>query len=97
MGHYDGYTEEDFEKLLKTCEKLEGKFMLTTFPSSILEKYRKRNKWYQFQLKMMSSAKTGNHKTGKEAFKIEVFTMNYKPSKKMISMFEEKLLPSMAA
>jgi DNA adenine methylase len=97
MGHYDGYSEQDFEALLKTCEKLEGKFMLTTFPSPILEKYRKRNKWYQFQIKMKSSAKTGNNQTGKASFKVEVMTMNYKPSNKMISLFEEKLIPSMAA
>jgi DNA adenine methylase len=97
MGHYDGYSEQDFETLLKTCEKLEGKFMLTTFPSPILEKYRRRNKWYQFQIKMKSSAKTGNNQTGKASFKVEVMTMNYKPSNKMISLFEEKLNPSMAA
>lgn len=97
MGHYDGYTEKDFEQLLKTCQNLVGKFMLTTFPSAILEKYRKRNKWYQFQIKMPSSAKTGNNLTGNEGMKIEVITMNYKPTRDMVSLFEEKLKPRMAA
>jgi len=97
MGHYDGYTEADFEKLLQTCEQLEGLFMLTSFPSKILEKYRKRNSWYQIQLKMVSSAKTGNNQVGEDAFKIEVITMNYKPTRQSVSLFEEKLKPRMAA
>ena len=97
MGHYDGYTEADFEKLLQTCEKLEGCFMLTTFPSAILEKYRKRNKWYQIQIKMFSSAKGGNNQVGEDATKIEVLTMNYKPTRQSVSLFEEKLKPRMAA
>jgi DNA adenine methylase len=30
MGHYDGYTVEDFETLLKTLEQIKGKFMLSS-------------------------------------------------------------------
>jgi DNA adenine methylase len=39
MGHYRGYTEEDFKRLLKRIETLQGRFLLTTYPSPILTEY----------------------------------------------------------
>ena len=45
LGHYKGYTEYDFEQLLKLLSSIEGKFMLTMFPHDLLEKYIKKNKW----------------------------------------------------
>jgi len=46
---------------------------------------------------MVSSAKTGNNQVGEDAFKIEVITMYYKPTRQSVSLFEEKLKPRMAA
>jgi|GEM_PF-6126754 len=40
-GHYDGYTIEDFEMLLKLLSRIEGKFRLSSYPSDILEEFRK--------------------------------------------------------
>lgn len=73
-AHYDGYTIEDFDMLLKTLSKIEGKFLLSSYPSEILSKYTKEKGWYQisFQQKVSVNAKGGNQKT-----KIEVFTSNY--------------------
>lgn len=74
-GHYDGYTEGDFKNLLNALEIAEGKFLLTTFKTDVLEEYTKKNGWYQIELRMNSPAKTAN--MGKKMEKIEVFTSNY--------------------
>ena len=79
-GHYEGYTEEDFERLLKSCAKIEGKFLMTNFPNARVKKYAEDNGWYQIEFEMHKSA------SGKEGErKIEVFTMNFTPSKEMLS------------
>jgi DNA adenine methylase len=31
QGHYDGYTQEDFDLLLKMLETLKGKFLLSSY------------------------------------------------------------------
>ncbi len=36
MGHYNGYTKEDFILLLKTLSNIKGKFLLSSYPSEIL-------------------------------------------------------------
>ena len=74
MGHYDGYTIEDFELLLKTLSKIEGKFLLSSYPSDILTQYIKLNGW-------SSSKHSGFVRTGarqsKTVKKTEVLTANY--------------------
>jgi DNA adenine methylase len=39
MGHYGGYTADDFEKLLIMLGKVEGKFLLSSYPGEMLDKY----------------------------------------------------------
>jgi DNA adenine methylase len=75
LGHYDGYTEADFIELLELLSSLEGKFLLTSYPSDILEKYAKNNEWNTINNDMHLSASTT-----KGAMKTEVFTLNYTPS-----------------
>lgn len=69
MGHYDGYTKDDFIKLLETLSNCEGKFMLSSYPSDVLSEYTRRNKWKAEEIRMKKSAGTGE--------KVEVLTMNY--------------------
>lgn len=69
MGHYGGYTADDFEKLLIICSNLEGKFMLSSYPSELLSKYSKQFKWNTIELDLNRSAGGGR--------KVEVLTMNY--------------------
>lgn len=76
MGHYDGYTESDFKNLLNILETLEGKFLLTTYPSEILAEYSTRNGWHTINNEMHLTA---SNKAGKT--KTEVFTMNYAPTR----------------
>jgi DNA adenine methylase len=36
QGHYDGYTQEDFDTLLKLLETLNGKFLLSSYRNKSL-------------------------------------------------------------
>lgn len=72
MGHYAGYTESDFEQLLQTLSGIKGKFLLSSYPSDILEKYVKKFGWNQ---KSFDSKIAVTHKTNRR--KTEVLTYNY--------------------
>jgi len=87
-GHYEGYTENDYENLLITLSKLEGKFLLTSFPSEQLQKHTVKNGWHQIEIVMSSGAKTSNKKTGDEAKKTEVITTNYPFTEAQLSLFQ---------
>ncbi len=73
-GHYGGYTRDDFEKLLKVLAKIKGKFLLSSFPSDLLEKYSRKYKWktkiIETNLCVQGAKKNGRRKT-------EVLTANY--------------------
>jgi DNA adenine methylase len=74
-GHYNGYTAQDFENLLQVFTKLEGKFLLSSYPSELLKRYVKENGWHQWSLE---SGVTVNQKgAGYQKRKIEVLTANY--------------------
>lgn len=74
MGHYDGYSLDDFEGLLKLLSGIQGKFLLSSYPSVILNDYIKRHGWETISIagRVSVAAKTGKQKT-----KIEVLTRNY--------------------
>lgn len=74
MGHYDGYSKDDFENLLKTLSQIKGKFLLSSYPSEILSEYTKKNSWktYTVDAKVSVNAKNGYLKR-----KVEVLTSNY--------------------
>lgn len=73
-GHYDGYTIDDFERLLQQLASVKGKFLLSSYPSELLTKYVKANGWYQWSLE---SGVTVNKKSGYMKRKIEVLTANF--------------------
>ena len=71
MGHYDGYSLEDYEELLKTLAAIKGKFLLSSYPSAVLKEYTKRHGWKTQEYRLKVSVGT-SHKE-----KIEVLTANY--------------------
>jgi DNA adenine methylase len=71
-GHYGGYTEHDFEQLLKMLSGLQGKFLLSSYPSALLDKYITANGWVQKSVAQRVSVNKGAGKT-----KIECMTANY--------------------
>lgn len=70
-GHYDGYTEDDFEALLKALEAISGKFLLSSYPSSVLDRYTQKNGWRTVKKEMTVSVSKGARR------KVEALTANY--------------------
>jgi DNA adenine methylase len=76
MGHYKGYTEKDFEALLELLSKIKGKFLLSSYPSPLLEKYTKKHKWFTQKVEMTVTVPL--NREAKPKMKTEVLTANYK-------------------
>lgn len=76
MGHYDSYTEADYIKLLDTLSCIKGRFLLSSYPSDILERYTQKHGWHtQYINKPLTASNGANVKKRKR--KIEVLTANY--------------------
>ena len=73
-GHYGGYTEEAFRDLLNILSKIKGRFLLSSFPSDLLEKYSRKYKWKTKTVEMNLCVQ-GAKKNGRK--KVEVLTANY--------------------
>lgn len=76
QGHYGGYTEEHYRRDLTALESMQGKFLLSSYPSAILNEFIKRNGWYTRHVEKTLSASNGA-KLKKRKKKIEVLTANY--------------------
>ena len=76
MGHYDGYSKEDFEALLRLLSEIKGKFLLSSYPSDILNDCIKQYGWRtnSFTGRVSIAAKNGKQKG-----KTERLTLNYAP------------------
>ncbi len=73
-GHYDGYTIEDFEALLKVLAGVQGRFILSSYPSDILTTFTRANGWHY---KMFEQGVSINAKSGYLKRKWEVVTANF--------------------
>lgn len=73
QGHYDGYTQEDFNALISLLSKIKGKFLLSSYRNEALTQAVSLNNWYQIELKINTNP-TGSNKS---RTKIEVLTANY--------------------
>ena len=71
LGHYKGYTKDDFENLLKVLSGIKGKFMLSSYPSELIDQYIDQNGWNTIEIEMQRSAGGGR--------KTEVITIKYEP------------------
>ena len=69
MGHYGGYTEMDFKNLLNTLSNVQGKFLLSSYPSDLLRESVSAHGWRMREIEMHRSAGGGT--------KTEVLTWNY--------------------
>lgn len=74
MGHYKGYTKKDFEELLELLSGIKGKFLLSSYPSVLLDDFIKNNQWSTIQFEQLV---TVNVKSRVDKKKIEVLTANY--------------------
>ena len=76
QGHYKGYTEADYKRLLDCLVKVKGKFLLSSYPSPILNQYIRKYKW--FVQKIEKSVAVTKHTDKK---KTEMIVSNYDPKK----------------
>lgn len=74
-GHYGGYTEDDMRRLLDTLAIVEGKFLLSSYPSELLNKYVKKHGWH---VQTHQSRVSVNKGSGRGKMKTETLTANYK-------------------
>jgi DNA adenine methylase len=81
QGHYDGYTQEDFDALLTVLKRIKGKFLLSSYRNKTLAEFSRENNWSTLELKMSNPMV---HKYKSQRKKIEVLTANYPiPNKSM--------------
>ena len=71
-GHYDGYSQRDFENCLDVLEKVRGKFLLSNYPSHILKDRVEKNGWFYLEKEMNVSVSGKFSKT-----KVERLAANY--------------------
>ncbi|MFC4262489.1 DNA adenine methylase [Ferruginibacter yonginensis] len=74
MGHYDGYSEQDFENLLIALSEIKGKFLLSCYPSPLLSRYLKAHGWHT---KCYEQGVSVNAKGGYTKRKWEMLVANY--------------------
>jgi DNA adenine methylase len=77
QGHYGGYSETDYKMLLETLTTLKGKFLLSSFPSEILDTYIKKQGWYSKTYTKPRTANKAIKGNGRTSKKVEVLTANY--------------------
>lgn len=73
-GHYDGYSEQDFENLLKLLAGIKGKFLLSSYPSPLLQRYIKQYGW---KSRCFEQGVSVNAKGGYLKRKWEMLTANF--------------------
>lgn len=77
QGHYAGYSNEDFERLLLNLESIQGMFMLSCFITEQVESFIDGNSWHLREYDQIRSAgRNGDRKR-------EILIMNYKPDNKL--------------
>ncbi len=74
MGHYKGYTDQDFRDLLELLASIKGKFLLSSYPSPMLNDFIEANGWHSIKKDITT---TVNIKCGNPKIKTEVLTANY--------------------
>jgi len=75
-GHYKGYTTEHFTQLLDLLATIKGKFLLSSYPETVLMEYRDKHGW-NFRDKVDRVSVSGKGTKGKT--KTECLTFNYEP------------------
>lgn len=76
QGHYEGYTKQDYIRLLERLRKLKGKFLLSSYPSAELRAYAKKYKWKMGSVKKAVAVTKNSDKQ-----KTEMMVTNYDPAK----------------
>ncbi len=72
LGHYGGYTDQNYKDLLDLLSDIKGKFILSNYRSELLDAYVSRNKWQvsYHEKQLSASGKAGRRK-------VEVLVRNF--------------------
>lgn len=73
-AHYSGYSREDFVRLLELLSKIKGKFLLSSYPSDVLEEYIDKYGWKTERIE--KGVTVARKKTDRKR-KVECLTWNY--------------------
>jgi DNA adenine methylase len=73
QGHYNGYTQHDFDALLSVLATIKGRFLLSSYRNKTLADTSATKRWHTQEFRMASPM--ANNK--KSVQKIEVLTANY--------------------
>lgn len=85
---YSGYTNEHFRCDLDALAAMKGKFLLSCYPSSILDEYVEKYSWDSREVEMpMTASLLHKEHRGKRRKKIEVLTANYPLSEVNYDLF----------
>jgi DNA adenine methylase len=76
MGHYSGYSEAEYEKLLSALVKVKGKFLLSSYPSTILTRFIRKHKWKTKRVEKFIAVTKHTDKK-----KVEMLVYNFDPTK----------------
>lgn len=76
QGHYGGYTEDHFRRDLDALAGMKGKFLLSSYPSEVLDEYIARYGWHSVEVEKLLSAGNGAV-VKRRRKKTEVLTANY--------------------
>jgi DNA adenine methylase len=74
QGHYKGYSETDFRALLSVLSGIEGRFLLSSYPSKLLDEFSLDKGWSKISMVMPLSMAA---KTAKGIKKTEVLVANF--------------------
>lgn len=74
QGHYDGYTQEDFDELLNMLDKIKGRFLLSSYRNLSLKEHIERKGWHTEEISMYCSMTNRSNYVHR---KVEVLTANF--------------------
>lgn len=73
MGHYDGYSIDDYKALLNLLSSIKGLFLLSSYPSNLLKEYVDKFGWHTKSFE----GKVSVSKSTRQKIKIEMLIANY--------------------
>ena len=90
QGHYAGYTGEDFYQLMKKLICIKGRFLISCYPSGMVDMFVVKNDWNIFKIEQRIRAKNPKLCGGKQPTKTEMLVWNYAAAiGQQLEMFDE--------
>jgi DNA adenine methylase len=79
QGHYAGYTQQDFNRLLEALTTIKGTFFLSHYATAMIESFALKSDWISKRKKMDCALAQGRNSNGDNNARIELLVTNHKP------------------